>query len=100
MASAAIKPDNPEMVEARRRGIPIHKYAQFLGAIMQHRKGIAVSGAHGKSTTTGMVSYALQAAGLDPSFVIGAEVPNWAAGRTSARGRTWSSRPASSTARS
>jgi UDP-N-acetylmuramate--alanine ligase len=72
--SAAIKPENPEVVEANRRGLPIRKYAQFLGSMMQFRRGIAVSGAHGKSTTTGMVSYALQFAGLDPSFVIGAEV--------------------------
>jgi UDP-N-acetylmuramate--alanine ligase len=74
VASAAVKADNPEIVEARRRGIPVSKYAQFLGSIMQHRKGICISGAHGKSTTTGMVSYALGQAGLDPSFVIGAEV--------------------------
>jgi UDP-N-acetylmuramate--alanine ligase len=74
VVSAAIKPENPEIVEAKRRGIPIRKYAQFLGSLMQLRQGIAVSGTHGKSTTTAMVSYALQHAGLDPSFVIGAEV--------------------------
>jgi UDP-N-acetylmuramate--alanine ligase len=72
--SAAIKPDNPELVEAQRRGTTVRKYAQFLGGLMQLRQGIAVSGAHGKSTTTAMVSHALRYAGLDPSFVIGAEV--------------------------
>ena len=74
VASAAIKQDNLEMIEARRRGVPVEKYAAFLGRIMQLRKGIAVSGTHGKTTTTAMVSYALRCAGMDPSFVIGAEV--------------------------
>jgi len=80
VASAAIKPDNLELVEARRRGLPVQKYAQFLGALMQLRRGIAVAGAHGKSTTTAMTAYALTCAGLDPSFVIGAEVPQLGGG--------------------
>ena len=80
VASAAVKADNPEMIEARRRGIAVQKYAQFLGCLMQLRRGIAVAGAHGKSTTTAMVSYALTCAGLDPSFVIGAEVPQLGGG--------------------
>ena len=74
VASAAVKPANPELVEARRRGLPVQKYAEFLGGLMKIRRGIAVSGTHGKSTTTAMVSHALVHAGLDPSFVIGAEV--------------------------
>lgn len=70
--SAAIKADHPEMVEARRRGIPILKYAQLLGLIMRTKHGIAIAGTHGKSTTTAMTAYALTQAGLDPSFVMGA----------------------------
>lgn len=73
--SAAVKADNRELVEARRRGIPALKYAEFLGRLMTLRLGIAVSGTHGKSTTTAMVAYVLSEAGLDPSFVIGADVP-------------------------
>jgi UDP-N-acetylmuramate--alanine ligase len=80
VASAAIKPDNCELIEARRRNLPVRKYAQFLGDLMQLRSGIAIAGAHGKSTATAMVSYALRCAGLDPSFVIGAEVPQLGGG--------------------
>ena len=78
--SAAIKPENPERAEAERRGIPAMKYAQFLGRLMELRLGIAVSGTHGKSTTTAMVGYVLTQAGLDPSFVIGADVPQLGGG--------------------
>ena len=80
VASAAIKPDNVEMIEARRRAIPVQKYAAFLGTLMELRKGIAISGTHGKSTTAAMVSYALTCAGLEPSFVIGAEAPQLGGG--------------------
>jgi len=84
--SAAVKPENPERAEAERRGIPALKYAQFLGRLMTLRQGIAVSGTHGKSTTTSMVSYILTQAGLDPSFVIGAEVPQLGGGSHVGRG--------------
>jgi UDP-N-acetylmuramate--alanine ligase len=86
VASAAVKAENPEMAEARCRGVAIQKYAAFLGGLMTIRKGIAVSGAHGKSTTTAMVSWALVQAGLDPSFVIGAEVPQLGGGARVGRG--------------
>jgi UDP-N-acetylmuramate--alanine ligase len=72
--SAAIKPDNPEVLEAKRLGIPVQKYAQVVGRLMNDRRGIAVSGTHGKTTTSAMVATVLHAAGLDPSFVIGAAV--------------------------
>jgi len=84
--SAAVKPENPERVEAGRRGIPSLKYAQFLGRLMNLRQGIAVSGTHGKSTTASMVSYILAQAGMDPSFVIGAEVPQLGGGSRVGRG--------------
>ena len=73
--SAAIKADNPERVEAGRRGLPAVKYAEFLGRLMDLRHGIAVAGTHGKSTTTAMLAFILSEAGLSPSFVIGADVP-------------------------
>jgi UDP-N-acetylmuramate--alanine ligase len=74
VASAAILPDHPELLEARRRGIPTLKYAQLLGAVMARYEGVAVSGTHGKSTTTAWLTYVLRRAGLDPSFVVGATV--------------------------
>lgn len=72
--SAAIKPDNPELQMARLRGCRIFKYAQFLGELMDHFEGVAVSGTHGKSTTTGWLVYTLKQIGIDPNFVVGAEV--------------------------
>lgn len=74
VASAAIPPDHPELLEAGRRGLPVLKYAQLLGALMSQYDGIAVSGTHGKSTTTAWLTFLLRQAGLDPSFVVGATV--------------------------
>lgn len=70
--SAAIKADHPEVAEAQRRGITVLKYAQMLGRLMIGRRGVAVSGTHGKSSTTSMLSHVLIEAGLDPSFIVGA----------------------------
>jgi UDP-N-acetylmuramate--alanine ligase len=72
--SAAVKENNPELVEAKRRGVTCLKYAEMLGRVMGLRTGIAVAGTHGKSTTTAMLAYILRQAGTDPTFVIGAEV--------------------------
>lgn len=74
VASAAVRDEHPELIEARRRGVPVIKYAQLLGALMARHRGVAVSGTHGKSTTTAWLAFLLRQAGLDPSFVIGAEV--------------------------
>jgi UDP-N-acetylmuramate--alanine ligase len=73
--SAAIHDQNPELVAARQRGVEILKYSQMLGRLMAEGVGVAVAGTHGKSTTTAMVAYALRKAGADPSFVVGATVP-------------------------
>ncbi|MHC4295607.1 MAG: UDP-N-acetylmuramate--L-alanine ligase [Planctomycetota bacterium] len=72
--SAAIHDQNPELLAARKRGIEVVKYSQLLGRLMQRRRGIAIAGTHGKSTTTAMVAYVLSAAGADPSFIVGASV--------------------------
>jgi UDP-N-acetylmuramate--alanine ligase len=72
--SAAVPDDQPEIREARRRGLPVVKYAQMLGALMAHCDGIAISGTHGKSTSTAWLTFVLRQASLDPSFVIGASV--------------------------
>ncbi|MFQ5804903.1 MAG: UDP-N-acetylmuramate--L-alanine ligase [Phycisphaerae bacterium] len=80
VASAAIPEWHPELLEARRRGIPVIKYARLLGALMARQDGIAVSGTHGKSTTTAWLTFVLRQAGLDPSFVVGAEVEQLSGG--------------------
>src|SRR5690606_12523235 len=72
VASAAIKPDHPQMLEAARRDVSILTYAEALGRRMIGRTGVAVAGTHGKSTTTSMLGCALADAGLDPSVIIGA----------------------------
>ncbi|MEN6427434.1 MAG: UDP-N-acetylmuramate--L-alanine ligase [Phycisphaerales bacterium] len=72
--SAAIREDNPELQMARQRGCRVVKYAQFLGELMNHFKGIAVSGTHGKSTTSGWLVYCLRQAGMDANFVVGADI--------------------------
>jgi UDP-N-acetylmuramate--alanine ligase len=69
--SSAVKPANPELVEARRRGIPVIPRAEMLAELMRLRFAIAVAGSHGKTTTTSMVALVLERAGLDPTAVIG-----------------------------
>jgi UDP-N-acetylmuramate--alanine ligase len=76
--SAAVRDEHPALAEARRRGLTILKYAQLLGQVMNLKNGIAIAGTHGKSTTTAMTAYVLTAAGLDPSFVVGAPSPQLA----------------------
>ncbi len=75
VTSAAIPESNLDLVKARKLGIKIIKYSQLLGMLMKDKKGIAISGTHGKTTTTAMVSSILRSAGLDPSCVIGGESP-------------------------
>ena len=72
--TAAIKPDNPELVRARQQGCAVYKYAQMLGQLMSRYQGVAVSGTHGKSTTSGWLSFLLRRAGMDASFIVGAVV--------------------------
>lgn len=72
IASAAITPEHPQMLEADRRGLEVLLYAQALGTSMLGRTGVAIAGTHGKSTTTAMLGCALTDAGLDPSVIVGA----------------------------
>jgi UDP-N-acetylmuramate--alanine ligase len=72
--SAAISEDNPELMLARRENIKVYKYAQMLGELMNLYEGIAVSGTHGKSTTSGWIVHILQQAGIEPNFIIGAKI--------------------------
>jgi UDP-N-acetylmuramate--alanine ligase len=69
--SAAIKDDNVEVVEARKRNVPVIKYAEMLGRLTKEKATIAISGCHGKTTTTSMITYILTRAGFGPSFVCG-----------------------------
>ncbi|MCM8760658.1 MAG: UDP-N-acetylmuramate--L-alanine ligase [Candidatus Omnitrophica bacterium] len=72
--SSSISNDNPEMKEALRRGARIMHRAQMLGCLFNGKKGIAVSGTHGKTTTTSLIAVMFEKAGLDPTAIIGGEV--------------------------
>ncbi len=72
--SSAVKADNPEVIAARELGIPVVPRAVMLAELMRLRRGIAIAGAHGKTTTTSLVTALLAAGGLDPTFVIGGKL--------------------------
>ena len=74
VVSSAIRQDNPELVEARTQRIPIVPRAEMLAELMRFRRGIAVAGTHGKTTTTSLVASVLGEGGLDPTFVIGGKL--------------------------
>ncbi len=69
--SSAIQPDNPELMEVQRRNIPVGHRAEMLAELLRYKKAVAVSGTHGKTTTTAMISEMMTVAGLDPNFIIG-----------------------------
>ncbi len=72
--SSAVRRDNPEVVEARARKIPIIPRAEMLAELMRLKYGIAIAGSHGKTTTTSMAAHLLAHAGLDPTAVVGGKV--------------------------
>ena len=74
VVSSAVPPDNPELTEAARRRIPILGRGAMLAELTRHKRAVAVAGSHGKTTTTSMVALVLEAAGLDPTAVIGGVV--------------------------
>ena len=76
VASAAVKKDNAEIVAAKEKGIPIISRAEMLGRLMaRYPRSIAISGTHGKTTTTGMTAMVLEAGKLDPTVLIGGDLP-------------------------
>jgi UDP-N-acetylmuramate--alanine ligase len=77
VVSTAIQADNPELKAARERRIPVIPRAEMLGELMRFKRGIAVAGTHGKTTTTSLVASLLVEGGLDPTFVIGGLVHAW-----------------------
>jgi len=74
--SSAITEGNPEVQAAKRMGIPVYKRADFLGQLMSDKKGIAIAGTHGKTTTTAMTAWVLRELGRDPSFIVGGVLNN------------------------
>jgi UDP-N-acetylmuramate--alanine ligase len=85
VTSTAVKGDNPEVIAARTRRIPVVPRAVMLAELMRLRKGIAIAGTHGKTTTTSLVTSVLAEAGVDPTFVIGGKLNS--AGANSALGK-------------
>ncbi len=69
--SSAVAPDNPEILEAQRRKIPVIRRAEMLAEVMRLKYGIGIAGTHGKTTTTSMVSLVLMEGGIDPTVIVG-----------------------------
>ncbi|HWU74968.1 MAG TPA: UDP-N-acetylmuramate--L-alanine ligase [Rhodanobacter sp.] len=74
VTSSAIRQDNPELVAARAARIPVIPRAEMLGELMRFRRGVAIAGTHGKTTTTSLTASVLAEAGYDPTFVIGGQL--------------------------
>ncbi|MDX8397163.1 MAG: UDP-N-acetylmuramate--L-alanine ligase [Mariprofundaceae bacterium] len=71
VVTSAVQETNPEIIEAQLRQIPVIPRAEMLAELMRMKQGIAVAGSHGKTTITSMIAHAMEAAGLDPTYVIG-----------------------------
>lgn len=76
VVSTAISPDNPELLEAKKLGIPLVHRGEMLARLMKEKKGVAIAGAHGKTTTTSMTGLVLELNGLDPTIIIGGDLSN------------------------
>lgn len=77
VVTAAVPADHPEILAARNRGIPVWKRAEALGKVVNQGKVVAVAGTHGKTSTTALAVQVLEAAGLDPTGLVGGSVPGW-----------------------
>ena len=84
--SSAVRPDNPEVREARARQVPVIPRAEMLAELMRLQAGIAIAGSHGKTTTTSLVATLLRDAGLDPTVVIGGRLNALGSGATKGGG--------------
>lgn len=85
--SSAVRDDNPELMAARERGVPVVKRAGLLATLLGGQSIVAVAGTHGKTTTSALVASILRVAGLDPTAVIGGEVPGLGASGETANAR-------------
>lgn len=84
----SLDPDNPELLEAKKRNIPILTWQQFLGEYLVRDKfTITICGTHGKTTTTAMIGLLLEKAGLDPTVELGAVVPKWGKNYRAGKGK-------------
>ncbi|MCL4811702.1 MAG: UDP-N-acetylmuramate--L-alanine ligase [Vicinamibacteraceae bacterium] len=86
VVSSAVRPENPEVVEARSRHVPVIPRAEMLAELMRLRRGIAVAGAHGKTSTTSMIAHVLERGGLDPTAVIGGRLSTFGSNARLGRG--------------
>jgi len=84
--SSAIKPQNPEVVEAKSRFIPVIPRAEMLAELMRMKHAIAIAGAHGKTTTTSMIAVTLTKGGIDPTIIIGGRVDRFGSGAKLGKG--------------
>jgi UDP-N-acetylmuramate--alanine ligase len=85
--SSAVRPTNPEVAEAKRRGVPVIPRAEMLAELMRLRFSVAVAGSHGKTTTTSMIAVVLERAGLDPTAVIGGRLSAFGSNARLGRGQ-------------
>jgi len=86
VSSSAVRPSNPELTEARQRGVPVIPRAEMLAELMRLKYGIAVAGSHGKTTTTSMLALVLDRGGLDPTVVVGGRLGVLGSGARLGRG--------------
>ncbi len=85
--SSAVRPDsNPETTEATRRRLPLIRRAEMLGELMRMKHGVGVAGTHGKTTTTSMIGFIAQRAGLEPTVIVGGKVAAFGTGAMSGDG--------------
>ena len=85
--STAYAPEkNPELAEAKQRGIPLLSYSEFLGIFMRDKLSLAVCGSHGKTTITAMLAHTLVACNVDPSAIVGSSVSDWGGGSLAGKG--------------
>jgi UDP-N-acetylmuramate--alanine ligase len=87
VTTSAAREDNPEIAEARRRGLPVIKRAEMVARLMQGRYAVAVAGTHGKTTTSALIAFILERAGLSPTYLIGGEVPDLGGNAAAGSGR-------------
>ena len=87
VVSSAVPEDNPEVIAARELRIPVVPRAEMLGELMRFRRGIAVAGTHGKTTTTSLTTSLLAQAGMDPTFVIGGLLNAWGSNARLGKGK-------------
>ncbi len=74
VTTSAAPADNPELAEARRRGLPVIKRAEMVARLMKGKYAVAVAGSHGKTTTTGLIAYMLERSGRKPTYLVGGEL--------------------------